>query len=190
MKSPIELRTKTTMIDKMLASSSNRIGFLRFVWLMTHGTLLGSVGLFLIPQKMDEDSCSQQDADSFLVLDQQSSQPGKRSTTSISWPWHCNLSWLTIRGWNDFFPKVDMANGYLNLPFPIDQLTWNKTGLSADWLVDLLSWCRPDRFLHTYLLNQVREDLFYGNGHMILPWISFVCLESFLKSGQTKFSHS
>ena len=42
---------------------------------MTQSTLLGSVGLFLIPQKMDEDSCSQQDANSFLVLDQQSSQP-------------------------------------------------------------------------------------------------------------------
>ena len=42
---------------------------------MTQSTLLGSVGLFLIPEKMDEDSCSQQETNSFLVLDQQSSQP-------------------------------------------------------------------------------------------------------------------
>ena len=55
------------MIDKILAKFSNRIGFLKIAWLMTQSTLLGSVGLFLIPQKMDEDSWSQQGSNSFLI---------------------------------------------------------------------------------------------------------------------------
>ena len=43
-------------------------------------TLLGRASLFLIPQVMDEDSCSQQATDSFLVLEQLSTNLADRLT--------------------------------------------------------------------------------------------------------------
>ena len=43
-------------------------------------TLLGRASLFLIPQVIDEDSCSQQATDSFLVLEQLSTNLADRIT--------------------------------------------------------------------------------------------------------------
>ena len=103
---------------------------------MTQSILLDSVRLFLIPRKMDEDSCSQQGGDdSFLVLDQANQQPQLvehdtvstlvvLGTTSLDHQLTQD-SWLTIRDWNILFRLSFSLTD-------IDLLTWNKRRAMAD----------------------------------------------------------
>ena len=108
--------------------------FPKIEWLMTQSTLLGRVRLFLIPQKMDEDSCSQQGpiVSLFWINNQANQQPQLVEHDTVSqvcfqpWWFWALLVWITI-----WLKTLLIDHQRLEYSFPTDLL------FDRHWLADL-----------------------------------------------------